>query len=488
MTPRRKLIVVSNRGPCSYRLDADGNRITMRGGGGLVTALRGLLRHHDVTWIASAISDEDHVVAEESEHGAIEETGDDGSTYRLRLVAHAPAAYDWYYNVFSNPMLWFLQHYLWSLPETPNLDRGLHRAWEEGYLPVNRNFANAVLAELDADPEATVFFHDYHVYLAPRLVREARPDAQLAHFVHIPWPESDYWHVLHEPIRRAIHDGLLANDVVGFHTTRWSRNFLRTCADLADADSDLEHGSVVYGGRRTVVTHRAISVDVDEFERLAESEAVLEEERLLRAARPEQLVVRVDRTDPSKNIVRGFRAFELYLDAHPEMHGRVGMLALLDPSRQDIPEYAEYLGSIQRAARAVNDRFERGEWLPIDLKIQDNFPQAVAAYKQFDVLLVNAVFDGLNLVAKEAPLVNERDGVLVLSENAGAHEELAEWTLSVNPLDLSGQAEAIHEALTLPRDERARRLEGIRAHVRENDVGAWIEALLADFDRVLVAR
>jgi trehalose 6-phosphate synthase len=488
MAARRKLIVVSNRGPSTYGRGTDGERVTTRGGGGLVTALRGLLRHHDVTWIASAITDEDGVVAAESASGAIEETASDGSAYRLRLVAHAPAAYDWYYNVVSNPTLWFLQHYLWSLPETPNLDQGLHHAWNEGYVPVNATFAEAVLAELEAEPDATVFFHDYHLYLAPRLVREARPDAQLAQFVHIPWPQSDYWHVLHEPIRRAIHDGLLANDVVGFHTSRWSLNFLRTCADLAHAECDYDGAAVTYEGRRTLVTHHPISVDADEFERLATSEAVLSEEQLLVAARPERLIVRVDRTDPSKNIVRGFRAFELYLDAHPEMHQRVGMLALLDPSRQDIPEYAEYLGSIQRAARAVNDRFQQGDWLPIDLQIQDNFPQAVAAYKQFDVLLVNAVFDGLNLVAKEAPLVNERDGVLVLSENAGAHEELAPWALTVNPLDLSGQAEAIHQALTLPRDERHRRLEAIRAHVRENDLGAWIEALLADFDRVLVAR
>ena len=168
------------------------------------------------------------------------------------------------------------------------------------------------------------------------------------------------------------------------------------------------------------------------------------------------------------------------------MHGRVGMLALLDPSRQDIPEYAEYLGAIQRAARAVNDRFQRDGWLPIDLRIADNFPQSVAAYKQFDVLLVNAVFDGLNLVAKEAPLVNEQDGVLIL-ENAGAYEELAPWVLAANPFDVSGQAEAIHEALALPA-ERRRRLEGIRAHVRERDLPAWIDALLEDFDRVLVTR
>ena len=190
--------------------------------------------------------------------------------------------------------------------------------------------------------------------------------------------------------------------------------------------------------------------------------------------------MRVDRTDPSKNIVRGFRAFELYLDAHPEMHRRVGMLALLDPSRQDIPEYAEYLAAIQREARRVNDRFQQSGWMPIDLEIADNFPKSVAAYKQFDVLLVNAIFDGMNLVAKEAPLVNERDGVAVLSENAGAHEELGEWALTVNPFDVEGQAEAIHAALVAGRrraaaaargDPRARararpRRRGSDAHAR----------------------
>jgi trehalose 6-phosphate synthase len=211
---------------------------------------------------------------------------------------------------------------------------------------------------------------------------------------------------------------------------------------------------------------------------------VRELETQLEAKRPEKLVVRVDRTDPSKNVVRGFRAFERVLEDHPELHGRVGMLALLDPTRQDIPEYAEYLGAIQRTARSVNDHFQTETWTPIDLRIEDNFLQAVAAYKQYDVLLVNAIFDGLNLVAKEAPLVNECDGVLVLSENAGAHEELSEWALTVNPFDIAGQAEAIGAALEMSAEERRQRLEGLRSHVREHDLAEWVEAQLADLDRV----
>ena len=481
------LIVVSNRGPVTFKRDEDGRRVARRGGGGLVTALRSLVAMHDVTWIASAMTEEDRGVAAEAGGTAIEETARDGSPYRLRLVAHEPAAYDWFYNVVANPTLRFLQHYLWNLAQAPSLDRGLHHAWDEGYVAVNEAFAEAVLAELAAQPSAAVLFHDYHVYLAPRFVRTRAPDARLAHFVHIPWPEPDYWRVLPVAIRRALHDGLLASDVVGFHTEHWRRNFLRSCVDIVGADANFVDGYAEYDGRRITVTSHPISVDAAEFDELASSAGVRDREAQLLAHRPERLVLRVDRTDPSKNVVRGFRAFERFLADHAEVHGRVSMLALLDPSRQDIPEYAEYLGAIQRTARVVNDRFQREGWTPIELRIEDDFLASVAAYKQYDVLLVNAIFDGLNLVAKEAPLVNERDGVLILSENAGAHEELSEWALTVNPFDIAGQAEAIHAALEMPQDERRRRLEAMRRHVREHDLSEWVEAQLADLDAAVGA-
>jgi len=479
---RRKLIVVSNRGPVSYSRDEDGRRSARRGGGGLVTALRSLVVHHDVTWIASAMSDEDRVVAAEARGGSVEETARDGSPYRLRLVEHDPEAFDRFYNVVANPTLWFLQHYLFDVPLTPALDSGFPRAWRDGYVAVNEGFAEAVLAELEAVPEATVFFHDYHLYLAPRLVRDGSPDATLAHFVHIPWPQPDYWRILPQEARIAIHDGLLANDLIGFHTERWRGNFLLCCTDLLETDWDTEY--VVHRDRRTCVVARPISVDSREFEELREDAAVLERQKEIQERRPERLVVRVDRTDPSKNVVRGFMAFALYLEQHPEMRGRVGMLALLDPSRQNIPEYAAYLTAIEAAARSVNDRFGDSGWTPVELRIEDDFPRSVAAYKEYDVLLVNAVFDGLNLVAKEAPLVNERDGVLVLSENAGVHEELGAWAVSVNPFDLQAQAVAIGAALEMPRPERRARLEAIRDQVHAQGLEQWVGALLDDLDRV----
>jgi len=454
----------------SFDRDAGGRRIARRGGGGLVTALSGLLAHHDVTWIASAITDEDRLVAVERGSEPIEEQTREGSSYRLRLLAHDPLAFDRFYNGVANGAFWFLQHYLWGLAEEPVVGPDFRVGWSDGYTPVNRNFADAVVEELGREPGSAVCFHDYHLYLAPAFVRERRPDARLTHFIHIPWAQPDYWHALPGDIRRAVHEGLCANDVVGFHTERWRRNFVQSCEAITEC--------------RTETAVYPIAIDAGEFEALRESAAVLEEERKIAETRPELLVVRVDRTDPSKNIVRGFRAFGLLLERHPELHRRVGMLALLDPSRQDVPVYAAYRAAIERAAAEVNEQFGDGTWRPVDLHVADNFPQSVASYKQFDVLFVNPIFDGMNLVAKEAPLVNERGGVVVLSENAGAHEQLGAWTLTVNPFDIEGQADALYEGLTMAPAERKRRNAAISAFVREHDIEAWTDAQLADLDRL----
>jgi trehalose 6-phosphate synthase len=466
-TQRRKLLVVANRAPVTYE-----NGGAKRGGGGLVSALGGLIAHHDVTWIASAMSDEDRAVAAER-GGSFEETTRDGHAYRLRLVAHDSPAYELFYNVVANPALWFLHHRL----QSRSLGSEFREAWDEGYVPVNAAFAAATIEELDREPDAAVLFHDYHLYLAPGLVRKARPAVVSSHFIHIPWQEPDAWSPLPPELTTAIHEGLLANDVVGLHTERWRAAFLE-CADRF----------VPGGAGSTRVVAHPIGVDPDEFERRADDPAVLERQAVIETWRPRQLVVRVDRVDPSKNIVRGFEAFELLLERHPELHGEVSFLALLAPSREDIPEYVENASEIGVAARAVNERFAHGGWMPVELDIADDFPRSLAGYKEFDVLLVNAVYDGLNLVAKEAFLLNTRDGVLVLSENAGAHEELGEWAVTVDPVDVSGQADALYEALTLPAAERHRRADAIRVHVRAHDIREWIDAQLADLDAVRSTR
>ena len=417
------------------------------------------------------MSDEDRAVAEEHEGDAFDETWRDGSPYRLRLVAHEPSAYDGYYNVVANPTLWFLQHYMWGLAYAPDIDVGLGDAWFNGYVPVNEGFASAIVAELDRRPDAAVFLHDYHLYLAPKLVREQRPDALLTHFIHIPWPETDYWYVL--PARSARSRSTRAcSRTTSSACTRVAggTTFCGACEDVARRRRSItaRRRSRTTGARRSSRVIRSASTRLSSTSCATTRTCSSKSRRSSRDGR-EFLVVRVDRTDPSKNVVRGFRAFALFLDRHPEMLGRVTMLALLDPSRQEMPEYTEYLAAIEREARSVNDRFKREGWLPVDLQIADNFAQSIAAYKQYDALLVNPVFDGLNLVSKEAPLVNERDGVLILSENAGSHEELGEWALSVNPFDIDGQAEAINEALTMASGRAAAATRGaarMRARAR----------------------
>lgn len=473
MLSRRRLIVVSNRGPVAYDRAPEGGLVTRRGAGGLVTALAPLVSRHDVTWVASAMSAAERQLAAQ---GRIEETAQDGSGYRLRLVAVPPEAYRLYYDVVANPVLWFVQHGLWQRILEPDAD--LTVPWRDGYLAVNQAFADAVVEELDRDPGAAVLFQDYHLYVAPRLVRDRRPDALLAHFVHIPWVDRAGWRVLPDEIVRTIHDGLLASDTVGFHSERWRSAFLDSC------EACLGTGAL----ERTQVTVSPISVDADEFVALGASAEVRERTPLLLRDRPERLVLRVDRTDPSKNATRGFQAFGRLLERRPDLGSRVGMLALLHPSRLSIAEYQAYADELEAAAAAVNAAHGTDGRLPITLDLRDDFLLSVAAYRDYDVLLVNPVLDGLNLVAKEAPLVNARDGVVVLSRGAGAFDELAPWVVPCDPLDVEGQAEALETALDLPLETRRRWLASIRAHVEANDLDAWVAAQLEALDRASTMR
>jgi trehalose 6-phosphate synthase len=237
-------------------------------------------------------------------------------------------------------------------------------------------------------------------------------------------------------------------------------------------------------GRAVTARWYPISVDVAELEALAASEEVAQYGQALENVRRERLILRVDRTDLSKNILRGFLAYDTMLDNHPDLAGRVTFLALLQPSRQDVPEYVEYTEKILRLVADINLKRGNVEWQPIDLRIENNLPQAVAGYKLFDVLMVNPVFDGLNLVAKEGMLVNERNGVLVLSEHAGVHDEIGEYALSVHPVDVEQQADALYRALFMPQDERQWRRDGCVEVIRRNGLAHWLTSQLADIKKL----
>jgi trehalose 6-phosphate synthase len=473
---RTPLVLVSNRGPVTFHAGGE----VQRGSGGLVTALTGLASHREAIWIASAMSEYDVEVSREHGGRAFPVRSPAGGEYQVRLVVSDPDAYDRFYNVFANPMLWFIQHYLWDLSNAPDIRREEVEAFEFGYNVVNEDLARAVVEQLDGSTEPVVMVHDYHLYTLPDLVRRARPDVFLHHFIHIPWTQPDAWRVLPTRIREEIYTGLLANDIIGFHTRSYRLNFLQCCRDLMDLEVDFERGLVRVGEREVWVRAYPLPIDHRATRAIAQGTRVREfEEQLLRRRR-DYLILRVDRADLSKNILRGFSAFDLFLEEHPEFTERITFMAQLMPSRTDVPQYAEYLERIEALVAVVNHRHGTPDWMPIQLKLRDDLDEAVAAYKHYDVLLVNAMFDGMNLVAKEGPLVNEREGVSILSENTGAHEELGEYALSVNPFDIQELANSIYAALTMDPRERRRRAEGLAQIVTSRDPGDWIDEQLAD--------
>jgi trehalose 6-phosphate synthase len=401
--------------------------------------------------------------------------------FEIHYAAPDAEMYRRYYSVIANPLLWFLQHYLWGLAFEPIIDDGIWKAWQSGYLATNELMAGRAVAVARHAPKQPLFLtQDYQLYLAPRRIRELLPEATLQQFIHIPWPTPNYWKVLPKSMREAIVSGLLANDIVGFQSSLDVRNFLMSCEELMGLRVDHRERAVLYEGRVSWIRSYPISVDVPAIEALARSAAVQRELADVRRDRPEKLIVRVDRTDPSKNIVRGFLAYELLLREHPELHRRVRFHAFLQPSRQDIDVYRTYRDTIERTARRINQRFRQAGWEPVRLEMAENLRRAVALYRDYDVLLVNPIYDGMNLVAKEGPIVNERDGVLVLSENAGAYEELGEAVVAINPFDVGGTADALHLALTAPRELRQGWIDALRQQVRSNDIWRWLSLQLRD--------
>ena len=489
------VVLLSHRAPVAFRR-TDGERTARRGAGGLVTALTDLATQlDDVRWVCAAGGSEDVAVAEEHEGTSVPvvlsdeprvaegDTGDD-PVVPLRLVDVPSEQHDRFYGEIANPILWFIQHGLYGVWSSPDLGDDEHRAFDEGYVPVNLAFADAVADEVEAaGGTALVMLHDYHFYLVADRVRERCPDALISQFIHIPWPGPDAWRVLPPSMRDRLVRGLLGCDVVAFHTEGSARNFLTTVQELLGLRVDLDAMSVEVDGRTVRARAYPISIDVAGLRDLAESPAVARKAEDLEeslAGEDDQLILRVDRTDPSKNIVRGFQAFGLMLEDHPELAGKVRFLALLQPSRQDVPDYAAYLGQIGAEVARINAQYDDLAFEPVDLRLVQDLPLAVAAYSLCDVLIVNAVADGMNLVAKEAAVVNRNDGVLVLSENTGSHQELGEHAVTVYPFDIRQQADALYEALTMPRDERRAKLAAAAAVVERNDIAAWFSAQLAD--------
>ncbi len=473
--PHSSAIVVANRAPHEPRPEGG----FVRGAGGVVTALLTLAEVTAAEWVACARTDAERTLV--AEQGTTSRVPLIRGETRLHYVTPTPEQYEQYYSMISNPVLWFIQHYLWDLAQQPVINGRIHRAWTNGYVEVNQQVARRVVEVAQRLPERPlVLVHDYQLYLVPKLVREAVPGAIIQHFVHIPWPAPQYWKVLPREMRDAILLGLLGCDIVGFQSSGDVRNFLMTCEMNGGLSVDYRERAVLVDGRVVYVRNYPISIDVASTTRLSFSHGVMVEERKLRDWRPEHLIVRIDRTDPSKNIVRGFLAYEKLLVHHPELKGKVQFWAFLQPSRQDVAAYRNYVRRVRQVVQRINSQFGGRGWLPIRLEFGESVRKAMAALRNFDVLVVNPVYDGLNLVAKEGALVNRADGVIALSENAGAHEELEPHVLSINPFDIMAAADAMHRGIVMSAEERKRLNDGARAVVRANDIARWITRQVQD--------
>lgn len=484
----RFIVIASNRGPVSYDIDEQGELVATRGGGGLVTALTGVLGGTGGTWLASAMSEGDHRAAADAPDGRLEILEED-SKLNIRYLTPEPEAFDRAYNVISNRVLWFLHHYLFDVPRSPRFGAAIARAWTD-YVAMNEQFAGALAEEGQAAAEEPAFLvQDYHLSLVPGMLRARRPDAVIAHFSHTPFTGPDYFRILPDYMCGELLRGMLGADVLGFQSEDWAENFLLCCRGFGDARVDMRRRHVDLEGRRTLVRVYPVSVDPAALREQSHSPEVRAIRKEIRAwLGDSRLILRVDRSELSKNILRGFLAHEAFLLRYPQWRGRVRFLAQLTPSRRAIPEYRAYTRDCLRTAERINRDLGSEDWTPIEVHVREDLPRAIAAYGLYDVLVVNPVFDGMNLVAMEGPTVNRRDGVLILSRNAGAHSLLGKHAIELNPFDVQQTADALNQALTMSPDERARRAQGLRRAVRAHPPERWVVNQLEDLERAVAAR
>jgi trehalose 6-phosphate synthase len=471
----RALIIAANRGPVTFERDEEGKLSYERGEGGLVTALLGMCRHTQATWISSAQTDAD------AEWGSGQvELGDGNTILQVQFLTPGPSVYQDYYSVIANPLLWFLQHSMWDVVTSPIIDRDTWQAWEDGYVTVNKQFAEAIAQRVQqAERPTFVMLQDYHLYLTAGFLRDHLGESTcptLLHFVHIPWPGPEYWSILPPEMRKGILAGLCATDVLGFQTGLDALNFIRTCESfLPRVQVNYERGWIWHKNHITHVRDFPISIDVESLRERARTREVAEYRAEIKEfVGDRQLILRVDRIEPSKNIVRGFHAFDEMLDLHPEYQDRVKLVALLVPSRLGVGQYQDYLDDLMAAAGQVNAKHGDSDWEPIRVLVGDNYPRAIAAMQLYDVLLVNSIADGMNLVAKEGPTVNERGGVLVLSERTGARQQLEAGAIVISPCDVYATANALHEALQMDPEGRRERAERLRWLIEREDITAWL--------------
>ena len=466
-------VVASNRGPLTVTVDADGEDRVERGGGGLVTGMVAALEEaDDAVWVCAALNDRERALARRAEGGPLSGVGVDTGRLDVRMLPVDANTFRQAYTGIANSTLWYVHHLLFDRAYRPAFDAAWRKQWE-GYRRYNRRFADTLAGT--AGPATEVMVQDYHLFLTPGQVRERVPDTRISHFTHTPWAPVDSYRMLPDDVARELLEGMLGADLLGFHARRWADAFLDCVDDTL--------GLVVDGDTVTTADGRTVRTGVFPLgvdaaalhERAHRRDAERAFAELQEVVGDRAVISRVDRTELSKNIVRGLLAYREFLRAHPEWHDRVVHIAYADPSRLDLPDYREYVADVERVGAEIADEFGTDDWTPLLLDVEGDYPASLAAQRLADVVLVNPVRDGMNLVVKEGALLSEKDAAVVLSREAGAVPELGADALLVNPFDVTGTAETLHRALTMTADERSRRARNLRAASAHGDPRTWFE-------------
>jgi trehalose 6-phosphate synthase len=445
------LLVVSNRGPLSFRFDEQGHPVSAGSAGGLAGTLHDMFEGSGATWVACAMSEADRAAAQA---GLMTETG-----LKLVMVEPDEHLYQMAYNVVSNSTLWFAHHHIFDAPRRPKIDLRFAEAWD-AYRDVNRSFADTIC---DAAAQgAVVLVQDYHLTLVPGMLARLRPDLSVVHFSHTPFSDPNVLRALPTTAMKELLEGMAGSSACGFHSPRWEASFLACCADAHVQPPSTFVSPLAPDAVR--LTNKASEPDV-----------VQAGERLAELVGDRRTIVKVDRIEPSKNLLRGFWGLDELLRTRPEWRGRIVFLGLFYSSRQDLPEYLAYGTEVELAARRVNEAWGTSEWTPVVLDIADDPDRSLAALTLYDVLLVNPLRDGMNLVAKEGPIVNTKNGALALSTEAGAYDELGGAAIGLNPFDVSETAAALAAGLEMPPTERAARASELRVLATARRPSDWLD-------------
>lgn len=466
------IIVASNRGALNFE-HKNGKIVAKRGAGGLVTALTTAIEAYDNLWISTTMNDADRSVAKNNtpyilptKHGKL----------KLKFVAPGKNDYKAYYKIISNQLLWFCYHYLWKLSSLPSIGKEYLKAWES-YEKVNKMFARAILEEsARSSKKNMVFLQDYHLLTTAKYIREADPQLLVSHFSHTAWPQPDYLSILPREIVNSIFAGMLSCNLLGFQSEHYKNNFLLCCKSFTDNKIDWDKGLVYAGGRTVKCISFPISIDCDSLYAQARSEKVLKlQKKLEDKFRGKKILLRIERSDPIKNTLRGIQAYDRLLEKYPELKEKVVYLCLLYSSRSDIREYRNYHKKVEKLIGKINEKYGEDKWMPVYYDCQDNYDRALASLKIYDVLVVNSIYDGMNLISKEGPLINENSGVLILSENTGSFSELGKFVLAVNPFDIEETAGKMYEGLAMSKKNKEKLQREIKKVIHKNTAKDWLQ-------------